>query len=62
MFIWRTAMTVVAVAVAVVVIVVVVSAPLSCWSKTGHVTSVGELPVTDTASPPSSCLLRCHYR
>ena len=61
MFIWRTAMTVVAVAV-VVVVVVVVSAPLSCWSKSGHVTSVGELPVTDTASPPSSCLLSCHYR
>ena len=42
-------MTVVAVAV-VVIVIVVVSAPLSCWSKSGHVTSVGELPVTETAS------------
>ena len=46
----------------IVVVVNVVSAPLSCWSKSGQVTSVDELSVTDTASPQSSCHGVCYVR
>ena len=55
LFICRTAMT-------IVVVVFVVSAPLSCWSKSGQVTSMDELSVSDTASPQSSCHGVCYVR